>query len=217
MIYLKKITTKNKKVFFLYTTVIAILVLAVITTRYILEWPEIYYLVVRLYIAIEYSLLAYFFSLYIKNRYVKNTLLFSQVPFFLFCIYDFIIEKVPELPFVPASVENMILLCFIIYYFFEVMQETVIEPIYQKAIFWISVAFIINSSGNFFLFLYSENSYKDDVFKRQYTIIYTTVTVLKNLLLCISILIKESRQDNISPHDSIDIDLDTFHPIKNKI
>lgn len=97
------------------------------------------------------------------------------------------------------------------------MQETVIEPIYQKAIFWISVAFIINSSGNFFLFLYSENSYKDDVFKRQYTIIYTTVTVLKNLLLCISILIKESRQDNISPHDSIDIDLDTFHPIKNKI
>ncbi len=96
------------------------------------------------------------------------------------------------------------------------MQETVIEPIYQKAIFWISVAFIINSSGNFFLFLYSKNSYNDDVFKRQYTIIYTTVTVLKNLLLCISILIKESRQDNISSHDPIDIDLDSFHPIKNK-
>lgn len=118
----------------------------------------------------------------------------------------------------PASVEHMILLCFIVYYFFEVMQETVIEPIYQKAIFWISVAFIINSSGNFFLFLYSKNSYNDDdVFRRQYTIIYTTVTVLKNLLLCISILIKENRRDNISPHDSIDIDLDTFHPIKNKI
>lgn len=97
------------------------------------------------------------------------------------------------------------------------MQEMVVEPIYQRPIFWISVAFIINFSGNFFLFLYSKNFYNDDdVFKRQYTIIYTTVTVLKNFLLCISILIKESRQDNISPHDPIDINLDSFHPIKNK-
>jgi len=149
--------TKERKVFFLYTILIAILVIVGFCLLYIFKAPHNYYLVVRVYIAIEYSLLAYFFSLYIRNRFIKNILLFSPVPFFLFCIYDFMIEKVPGLPFVPASIEHMILLCFIIYYFFEVMQETVIEPIYQKAIFWISVAFIINSSGNFFLFLYSKN------------------------------------------------------------
>ena len=94
------------------------------------------------------------------------------------------------------------------------MNETVVEPIYQRAIFWICVAFIVNSAGNFFLFIYSKNSYNDETFKRQYTIIYTTVTVIKNLLLCISILIKENRIDTHS--DSlIDIDLDTFHPIEN--
>jgi hypothetical protein len=95
------------------------------------------------------------------------------------------------------------------------MNESVSEPIYQKAIFWISVAFIINSSGNFFLFLYGKNSFNDEIFKKQYTIIYTTVTVLKNLLLCISILIKENTGDS-SPHHPIDIDLDTIHPITNK-
>jgi len=95
------------------------------------------------------------------------------------------------------------------------MQESVVEPVYQRAIFWISVAFIINSSGNFFLFLYSKNSYNDDVFKKQYTIIYTTVTVLKNVLLCISILIKEKREQ--APHHApLEIDLDTFHPFKNQ-
>jgi len=94
------------------------------------------------------------------------------------------------------------------------MNETVVEPIYQRAIFWICVAFIVNSAGNFFLFIYSKNSYNDETFKRQYTIIYTTVTVIKNLLLCISILIKENKIDTHS--DSlIDIDLDTFHPIEN--
>lgn len=185
---------------------------------YIYKSPEKYYLVVRFYNVLEYSLLAYFFSLYIRNKAIKKILLYSPIPFLIFCIYDFINQKVPAIPFVPLSVEHITLLVFIIYYFFEVMQEMVVEPIYQRAIFWISVAFIINFSGNFFLFLYSKNDYgDDDVFKRQYTIIYTTVTVLKNLLLCISILIKESGQDNISPPGPIDIDLDTFHPIKNKI
>lgn len=124
---------------------------------------------------------------------------------------DFLNEKLPGLPFLPASVEHIALLIIIVYYFFEVMQETVVEPIYHKLIFWICVAFIINSSGNFFLFLYSKNSYKGDPnFKSQYTIIYTTVTIIKNLLLCISILIKETpkaESDNLI----LDVDLDSFN------
>ena len=119
------------------------------------------------------------------------------------------------MPFVPASVEHILLLIFIIYYLFEVMQETVLEPIYQKAIFWISVAFIINSAGNFFLFLYSQNSYKDEIFQKQYIIIYATVTVIKNVLLCISILIKE-KKDTPPPDNLFDFDLDALNPNENK-
>ena len=119
------------------------------------------------------------------------------------------------MPFVPASIEHILLLIFIIYYFFEVMQLSAVEPIYQKAIFWICVAFIINSSGNFFLFLYSKNSYNDEAFKKQYTLIYTTVTVLKNLLLCIAISIKEKPEDHPQTN-FLDVDLDSFNPIKKQ-
>lgn len=207
--------TREKKVFFLYTILISILVIVGFSLLYIFKSPENYYRVARIYYVIEYILLTYFFSLYITNKVVKKILLYSPIVYFIFCVYDFIIESKPSLPFIPASIEHIVLLAFIIYYFFEVMQESVVEPIYQKAIFWISVAFIINSSGNFFLFLYSKNSFNDDLFKRQYTIIYTTVTVLKNILLCISILIKENKE-TISLHAPIDIDLDSFHPIKNQ-
>lgn len=207
--------TREKKVFFLYTILISILVIVGFCLLYIFKSPENYYRVARIYYVIEYILLTYFFSLYIANKFVKKILLFSPIVYFLFCVYDFVIEEKPSLPFIPASIEHIVLLAFIIYYFFEVMQESVVEPIYQKAIFWISVAFIINSSGNFFLFLYSKNSFNDDVFKRQYTIIYTTVTVLKNILLCISILIKENKEP-VSPHAPIEIDLDSFHPFKNQ-
>ncbi|MBK7376569.1 MAG: hypothetical protein IPJ02_13715 [Chitinophagaceae bacterium] len=96
------------------------------------------------------------------------------------------------------------------------MQEMLFEPIYQKAIFWVSVAFIINFSGNFFLFLYSMNSFNDETFRKQYIIIYTTVTVIKNILLSISIIIKENNEPVSAPHLPLDIDLDNFHPIKNK-
>jgi hypothetical protein len=74
------------------------------------------------------------------------------------------------------------------------MQEAIVEvPIYQKTIFWISVAFIVNFSGNFFLFLFSKNSDQNDaIFRNQYTVIYSTVTIIKNLLLCISVFIKDN-------------------------
>lgn len=205
--------TKERKVFFLYTIVIAILVIIGFSILYIFKSRENYYLVVRVYNVIEYSILAYFFSLFIKNKIIVKAFLYSTLVYFVFCIYDFIKEKGPEMPFVPFTVEHMLLLCFIIYYFFEVMQETVVEPIYQKAIFWISVAFIINSSGNFFLFLFSKNSFNDEIFKRQYTIIYAGVTFIKNLFLCISILVKENNE-SITPHHPFNIDLDTYHPIK---
>ena len=94
------------------------------------------------------------------------------------------------------------------------MQEiNVEEPIYQRSIFWVSVAFIINFSGNFFLFLYSKNSFNDEVFQRQYTIIYSSVTILKNILLCISLLINENRK--ALPNHPFDRTFDSFKSLKN--
>ena len=204
---------KERKVFFLYTIAIAILVLTGFITRYVYKAQETYFFITRVYNLVEYSLLAYFFSLHIKKKFVKKILLYSPIIFALFCFLNFISAKEPSLPFIPLIVEYIILLVFIIYFFFEVMQETVVEPIYHRAIFWISVAFIINFSGNFFLFLYSKNSFNDEVFQRQYTIIYSSVTILKNILLCISILVKENKKSlTNNPFDSV---FDNLHPFNN--
>lgn len=212
--FLKRNTTKKKKVFFLYTTVVFILILVGFSLRYLLNERESYFKVVRLYVSFEYCLLAYYYSLHVKNKLINKFLLGSTLAFIAFVVYDYIIQRKPGLPFGPFSVEYIIFLILIIYYFYEVIQDMVTEPIYQKAIFWVSVAFIINFSGNFFLFLYSMNSYNDESFKRQYAIIYATVTVIKNLLLCISIAIKESSEIS-TPNHSFDVDLDLPHPIKN--
>jgi hypothetical protein len=215
-LFLKRAISKNRKVFFLYTFVITILVLTVLVSRYVYESFGTYYLVTRIYNTLEYSLLSYLFYLYIKNRIVRKILLFSSIPYVLFCTYDFIRAKEPSLAFFPLITEYLVLLPFIIYFFFEVMQENVVEPIYNKAIFWISVAFIINFSGNFFLLLSSVNSFQDEEFRYTFTIIYSSVTILKNILLCIAVTIKENNSDNQFLNDvSIDSDLETFLPFKN--
>lgn len=196
---------------------ITLLVLAVLISRYVYESFETYYLLTRIYNIIEYSLLAYLFYLYIKNKIVRNILLFSSIPYILFCIYDFVFARAPSLAFFPLITEYLILLLFIIYFFFEVIQETVVEPIYNKAIFWISVAFIINFSGNFFLLLSSVNSFQDEVFRNTFTIIYSSVTILKNILLCIAVTINEDKTDNQFLNDiPIDPELDTCLPFKHK-
>ena len=203
--------------FFLYTLAITVLVFAVVITRYILNSYPTYYLVVRVYNVIEYSLLAFLFFLYINKKVIRTVLLYSIIPYILFCIYDFIIAKEPTLAFFPLIVEYLVLLIFIIYFFFEVMQSSVVEPIYQKAIFWICVAFILNFSGNFFLLLASINSFNNDAFRDTFTIINGSVTILKNIFLCIAVVIKETNNNNqFLKGFSIDSDLDTCLPFKNQ-
>jgi hypothetical protein len=110
----------------------------------------------------------------------------SVVPFTIFCLIDLMKSEKPSLPFLPLTIQYVVLLAFVVYFFFEVMHTTYSVPVYQKSIFWIAVAFIINFAGNFFLFLYSKNSYNIENFRIQYTLIYTTVTLVKNVLICVS-------------------------------
>lgn len=205
--------TKDRKVFFLYTFCIAVLIITGVSLNYGLNDKPGYFLLLRFYNILEYSLLSYFFSILIKNRIVKVILLFSPIVFCIFGIIDFINSNQPEIPFVPLAVEYVILLLFITYFFFEVMQNTTVEPVYQKAYFWISAAFIIAFSGNLLLFLYSKNSYNNVTFQKHYTIIYSSVTILKNILLCISAFIREKQE--VSSSHPFDSNFDTFHPFKN--
>ncbi len=216
LFYFKRINTKNTKVFFLYTIIITVLVFAVILTRYIYNSFSGYYLVTRIYNVLEYSILAYLFYLHTKNKIIRHALLYSIVPFLFFCVLNYLNSAKPGIPFLPLVFEYLILLAFIIYFFFEAIQVVVTEPIYHKPIFWVSVGFIINFSGNFFVLLSSIKSFDDVEFRDVFTVIYSSVTILKNILLCISLTVKETSTDNQTiDYLSLDNELDTNLHFKN--
>ena len=64
------------------------------------------------------------------------------------------------------------------------------------------------------MLLSSINSFQDEEFRYTFTIIYSSVTILKNILLCISVIVNENNNEDQLLKDNF-IELDSFLPFKN--
>ena len=83
-------------------------------------------------------------------------------------------------------------------------------PLYQSSSFWICVGFFLYFTGTFFFFLFIKSS-TDPEFIRQMNFIYGLVTVTKNILLGISMFVKENIEEtNELLQIPTDLDLDEF-------
>lgn len=122
------------------------------------------------------------------------------------CAFDFFTAEDSSIAFLPLVVECTVFLITIVFLFFELIQDDeIIIPISQTTIFWIAAAFILYFAGNFVLFMYAKISIQDESFRKNYTFIYSSVTILKNILLCIGVTIKEKR---IIPEEETEEDED---------
>lgn len=101
---------------------------------------------------------------------------------------------------------------------YEKIQYSISSPIYYLPSFWVSVAFLIYFSGNFFLFLFSKSMFKNPDFRAQYTLIYSSVTIMKNIFLCTAIITNSNVVDNdTKANRKIDVDLDAFNQLTNPL
>ena len=191
---LKKIKEKDLKVFFIYLTLLFVLVLPVFYFRYISpsSIPRLIFL--RIFLIVEFVSISLVFYYNINKKLIKKIILIVPWFFILFSVYDYVDSTKGQFSYIPLAVECLILVIYIIYFFFEKIQINTPTPIYTTHIFWIAVAFIFYCSGNFFLFLYSNVAIKNEQFQNQYTVIYSTFTILKNILLCLGISLNSSEQ-----------------------
>ncbi len=73
------------------------------------------------------------------------------------------------------------------------MKTVIIYPLYQSITFWICVGFFLYFTGNFFFFLFSNTS-TDKSFVKQLNIIYSFVTITKNIILSLSLFVNEPNE-----------------------
>ena len=214
LVFIKKIKSTELKVFFLYTATFAIFLGVSLYFKFFLKNPFYQLLVNRIFLVVEFTFLCIFFKIILTYKYKTAISIVAILFFLLFSFYDYYVSKLGEFSFIPLVIECLFFVSVIVYFFYEKIQYNISSPIYYSFSFWISLAFLIYFSGNFFLFLFSKSMYKNPEFRIEFTIIYSSVTLIKNVLLCIAILVNnynvKKEMNNSIP---LDIDLGTFNPL----
>ena len=146
----------------------------------------------RLFLMLEFLLICIFYQSIFKSKKIKIFLIISPVVFILFSIYHFTLSSKTEFDFAPLVTECLFFTVVILYYFYERIMYNFSTPLFQLPSFWISVAFLIYFSGNFFLFLFSKIIENDPGFADQYTLIYSSITIIKNILLCTALIVNKN-------------------------
>ena len=170
------------KVFFIYTILLAFFSS---TSLYIINFKHdktTYFVILRIYIAIEYAILIYFFSKLSQNKSFKKIIIYSIIPFWIYCIINFFVSDKDTFNNFPALVEFAVFILIIIFYFYEKMNVVSSIPLSESISFWLSVGLFIYFTGNLFflLFIFSTS---DKEFIKQMFFIYSCVTITKNIIL----------------------------------
>ena len=104
-----------------------------------------------------------------------------------------------------------------IYYFFDQLKQSNTLLIYSSINFWVIISFLIYISGTFFLFIYADSLINDKSFIKQYIIINSGFSILKNILLGIAMLMKPEQNNNqsIFPEERLNADWNSNTTLHN--
>ncbi len=215
ILFYKKFNTKILEVFFVYAILQALFIVLISVNGYVYRSLPTNNLLLRFHLVFEYTLIAYLLSLLIVNKTIKKLLVYSILPFFAYNLLDFLSYGNLEFSNTPTIVEFLIFIVFIIIFFFEKMQNDSKVLIYNTASFWICVGLFVYCTGNFFYILLVENFKNASIdSKNQLKIIYSIVTILKNVILGLSLM--SLNFDDKTSEDNLqfpsDLNLDAFTP-----
>jgi hypothetical protein len=169
-----------------------------------------YLVIVRLYVAIEYAMLVLFFAYIFNSKKFKLFAYLSIVPFWLFSLYNYYESDQKVFSNIPVITLFIILIAIILFYFYTKMKIVSIYPLYKLISFWLCVGLFIYFSGNLFYLLFIM-SIKDAALNSQMKIVYTVVSITKDLILSFAWLAHErieTEADIIKIPDGLGLDDD---------
>jgi len=207
-IFHKKIGTKYLKVFFVYAAFLAFFSVSSLISVNFIKSPSLYAGIIKAYVICEYCLFSLFFYNIFLGIVPKRIIIFSIIPFLIIAIYDYyLLNKTVFRSNVPI-IEFLAFIIFIVYFFYERMKYVVTYPLYQTITFWISVGLFLYFTGNFFFLIFKKTS-SDTHLKNQMGIIYSLVTISKNIILSSAFFaneVPENQEEEFSIPANLDLD-----------
>ena len=175
-----------------------------------MKMQPLYVVILKFYAIFEYAIVAYFLMSILQNNLVKSIIKYSVPVFIVIALYYYFIVAPNSFNKYPSVIEVLLFIGFIIYFFYEKMKTVIIYPLYQSITFWICVAFFLYFAGNFFFFLFNDPKGTPE-FKNQMKIIYSVVTITKDIILSLALFANEPVEDTDDElHVPSGINLDEF-------
>ena len=195
MVFLRKLHTKYLKVFFVYSIVLAIFIITSFSLYYFSQNKQLYLKLVSLYGVIEFVIISLMFFFYTRLKWVKTIILTVIFLVVFTLLLNHVHFKIAYISSFQVIFTSLILIVYILFFFYSKMRIVSEVPLYQTMSFWIFVAFFLYYTGNFFFFLILGTKPSTEIQTILITV-YSGVTILKNILLCVSFKFDEPKKIN---------------------
>lgn len=139
---------------------------------------------------VQFTLFSYFCYSSLKNKKFKYIPIIGAIVFYAITIRNFNSAKFDS---VALSLSSIFFIPYCILLLYEQIRDSDIMVAYNNKKFWIIIAFFLNFSGTLFLYLYFKQLSTEQ--KQSYWAINNFFEILKNILFCISFIMKRSTKN----------------------
>ncbi|HZY35843.1 MAG TPA: hypothetical protein VFE53_04300 [Mucilaginibacter sp.] len=151
------------------------------------------YPVIHIYIAISILLLGamYFYAFF--NPMLKNTVLVTSSVVLAFAIADMIfMEGINDYPSLSNTVLSILITCFSLLYFYQLLTRQEFVHIEKQALFWINAGMLFYFAINIFVFMLFKRILSEH--KVSLYVINNLSNIVANILFTVGLLCKPQNQ-----------------------
>jgi hypothetical protein len=160
---------------------------------YRLSHLEPNFLSFNIYLFIETVFLYVFYRKILSESFIKPVLSTIVSLFVAFWLFEFIQVGQKDFLYYGVTYENIFIILFAIYFYYEKIFLLNDSLIYTDVKFWIVSAYFVNAAGTFFLLLYIPTLRSED--QGAYYILNYIFIIIRTILLCIAMPMKNKSLD----------------------
>lgn len=158
------------------------------------EYNKLTFILLSIFTVIEYLSFAYIIYHLIKNSLLRKIIIFISPVFVLYSIVQYFTSSTTNIDSITITVENIVILSFCLFFFYEQLDVPEVTFIYLSYKFWVVLAILIYSTGTFFFFMFSSSMSNDQW--ETWSLINYVFSILKNAFFSIAIIMKKDNSDN---------------------
>ena len=182
ILFFKRNNKKEIRVILFYCTYSSINDFILINIQYIQKYDSLGFFLLSLFTIVEYLCISALIYIQLNSNLFKKIILVVSPLFILFSLIQYFTATTYVMDSLTITVENIIIISYCLFFFFEQINKVEVTFIYSSYKFWLILSILLYSTGTFFLFMFSSSM--SDTEWEKWSPINFVFNIVKNVLFC---------------------------------